>query len=898
MVAEPTIRTTIERMAQDRTPFIGRYRELGTILGELEEGSRILTITGPSGMGKTRLAKLVAGEAATLYEEGGAWFCSLVSCSSGPELEKAVGHALGIPQKQGRELSLAVANRGRILLVLDNLDDVVRDAIPVIRDWLDHSAELQILATSIVPLGIDEEVRFELGPLDLRDAINLYIERANRAWAGSNLLDSEGDTLEDLVGRLDRIPLAIELAAARVRVLSPRALLARMDNRFELLASSRPGRHGSMLKALSLTWSLLNDEEKLTLARISVFVGGFSLEAAEAILSPEDPHRAWDLLDGLRGKALVQVEEQDPPRFSVYESVREFGAMQLEALGASEDSVARHAAWFAQEGERHAARSVGREPEESIRWLETERANLLAALWRSFPDDPGTAARLGIVHSSNLSILAPVILDEALVDSVVDAATRAPEPSLLPRALWMRASARMKLGHVKEAREDAEAGLQRAREIGEKADEVRLLTLSGVLWVMTADIQHAKAELERAVALAEKGGEPILAGIALLYLGKTEELSSDLEASAAFYDRAHAIFRRHGAIALEGTALFAIGVVSAGRDELANARRAMSEARGIFQRLGVRALEADAIMNLGGVEVTAGNYQEAKVFLLEALELERRVGNRRFEALAILNLGILSLDKRELKQAEQHLCEALDIFDEIGDLRYRAEAQWFLAILNALDERRREALRNLEEASAFFEKAADRAGEAKVDVVEGLLELADARVLCRRTPGPQAKALEAQARERLRQIHQSQKQTSEGLIVARRIIERELDSDLEGEGADVGVTETKLFIGPETAWFEAGGERVELLRRTALRRMLHGLAEKHRDDPGTGLSQEELFDIGWTGEKVLPSAAASRVYVGVRTLRSLGLEGILIRDTDGYLLDPEVRVMMADGSEV
>jgi len=236
------VQATASKGWRGRTPFIGRARERSLITGELSRESVLLTITGPSGIGKTRLAKQIGVELLDAYQEdGGVWFCSLADCRTAAEVESGIARTLGIPQKSDADLASAISSRGRMLLILDNLDSAALQVGELLDDWLDSCPHLQLLTTSITPISVEGAIRIELGPLATSDAVALYLERAHRASADTLVAESDRPAVEELVRRLDGIPLAIELAAARVRVLPPKALLSRFGERFELLRSDAPG---------------------------------------------------------------------------------------------------------------------------------------------------------------------------------------------------------------------------------------------------------------------------------------------------------------------------------------------------------------------------------------------------------------------------------------------------------------------------------------------------------------------------------------------------------------------------------------------------------------------------------------------------------------------------------
>lgn len=287
----------------------------------LEGSTGLLTITGPSGVGKTRLLRQLLGEIDDATR-GCLIYAELGGCRRRAEIEGEVARRLGAPDLSGEALVEAVESRGRLLLALDDASAGAAAVKELVEGWLDRCGELQLIATSLLPLGVEGEIRFELGPLEPADAVELYRERAHRAWAGRTFTEAETADVEELVQRLDRIPKAIELAAARVRVLPPRTLLSRFDERFELLGLERD-EGGAPRDPLDRSWALLSERERSILMGASVFEGSFRYEAAIAILADPGSEAAMlDQLDGLRSKGLLRIEERGLPRFRLLGGVR------------------------------------------------------------------------------------------------------------------------------------------------------------------------------------------------------------------------------------------------------------------------------------------------------------------------------------------------------------------------------------------------------------------------------------------------------------------------------------------------------------------------------------------------------------------------------------------------
>ena len=318
-------------------PLVGRDRELAELTGLLRGGGpRLVTVTGPAGGGKTRLALQAAAELLDEREDG-VWYVALESVREAQLVRPTVAAALAVPEG---ELDRHLEQRS-LLLVLDNLEHLLDAAADVAAL---ASPTVSVLVTSRAPLRVTGEQEYPLGPLPVDDGVELFVERARAVRPAFR--EATG-TLGELVRRLDGLPLAIELAAARVRLLTPEAILDRIDHRLTLLtggARDRPTRQQTLRGAIEWSYGLLGEEERRLFARLAVFHGGFDLEAAEAVCDA-----TLDGIETLVESSLVRAEDD---RFSLLESIRELAVERLAESGELEELVARHAAHYLLLGEQ------------------------------------------------------------------------------------------------------------------------------------------------------------------------------------------------------------------------------------------------------------------------------------------------------------------------------------------------------------------------------------------------------------------------------------------------------------------------------------------------------------------------------------------------------------------
>jgi len=855
-----------------------------------------VTLSGPSGVGKTRLARQILAEVEGSFEGG--WFCDLIGAREIVHVEAAVARALGISDKHEQDLVRAISRRGKLLLVLDNLDTVASRIGEILGNWIDTCPELQILATSILPIGIEGEVRFDLGPLETSDAVELYLERARRASAGKVFTEKDEQAVEELVSRLDRHPLAIELAAARVQVLPPQMLLSRFDERFRFLrVPGGDGRHGSLLGALTMTWDLLSEAEQTILSRASVFEGGFTLEAAMQVLARRgDDVEFLDLLGELRSKALLQLEESEVPRYLLFESVRDFAAEKLRESGLLDETLLLHSTYFVEHGKLQAERLHGPSELEAAAWLHAERENLIAVLHRDVLDRPKLATQAGLAISALAAVEAPSSPSTIhLMEETLRAARRSEDPLLLATALGNHASSII-VQDPSRARSELEEGLALAEQVQDAQMEGDLLVREASLQWLADGMEQTEAFLERAVEIGIRENLPLIEVRALLGKGALAVRHRRLQEADSIYERVISVARRHGYQRFERFALVWVASVWMGQGRFREAREVLHDALSKLRQARDRPGEANALTNLGALELAMGNLDDAERHSLEAQVVQREVGSRRGEGLAIGNQGNVALERGDLELAESCLLQSLSALKEAGHKRTHTAVLPYFAVVEARLGRAREAQKTLEEARRYFREVDDQPSLLTSDILEGTLELAIARRL-----GPnlkdEAERLAKAAQERLEEALTPGREILDGMFQAIRILEKDLSDWTQASGQSEKHQPVEILrVGFDAAWFELPGQdRVELRGRVSLCNLLGALAKERLASPGTALGAHQLFEAGWPGVEIHPDSAASRVYVSIWRLRAAGLSDVLLKRTDGYLLDPAVPLVRAEG---
>lgn len=883
---------------RERTTFVGREREQTLLLEEIERGVPLLSITGPSGLGKTRLALQVARRASRFFEkEGGTWFCDLSQSREASDVELAVARALGMPQLHGEELLRAIEKRGRILLLLDNFDSVAGELEGLFGPWLDRCFNLQVIGTSIVPIGMAGEFDFALGPLEQEDAIELYLERARRASVGWSIPSGDEPLVEELVRRLDRIPLAIELASARVRVFSPRALLARLDERLELLRGGEPGRHSSLEDALTLTWSLLSSDEKLLLSKASIVPSGFGVDAAQALLGASREEEVLELLDGLRAKSLLHIVDGEHPRFFLFECVQIFARQALSVRGEEERAYREHRSFLIRRAEEWAALVEGPQVLSALAWLQAETKNLTAILRRDWEREPGQAVRAGLALLVSLEREGFPSGSLSAIDLSLVAARRDGDPARVARALLSLGKAKAHHAQLSAAHQHLREGLALAREAGDAPLVGKLHLELATSLTPTGSEGAIDGHIEEAIRIGRAEQLPSLESAGLVLLGnrlssqgRTDEALEKFWASIQLLQDNN--LRWHESKAWN---CYGVGLTFVGR--LGEARVALQEALSRAQSLDSRVLEAGIRLNLGGLELAAGNLDEAASHCQDALELQRRLGSRQGEVHCLANLGVVALCRGDARLALEHLRASTTLAAEGNHKEWVASLAIFLGVAEAKRGSLAQGRQTLSAGRSFFNERGSRRNRLAFELADSILDVLEAQQL-RDASSERAGALIHGAQQTLSKMRAAP-HAKENSYEAARLLERELAAWEDPPAAPPPAPVARpTLIGRDGGWFELPGkDRADLRRRVAIRKILAALIRRREERPNEGLTAHQLFEAGWPGVEIQQESAIRRVYISIWTLRDFGLADLILNRSDGYLLDPDAPIEIVEGDE-
>jgi predicted ATPase/DNA-binding XRE family transcriptional regulator len=647
------------------TPLIGRERELVAVCSALQQtGTRLLTLTGPGGIGKTRLALQVAAELEDKFADG-VYLVSLAPVRDPALVLSTIVQALGLKSmgdQRDDQLLVTYLHEKAALLILDNFEQAL-PATKAIAELLTFTLYLKVLVTSRAVLRLSSEHEFVVSPLDVPNlklaadpatlahspAVQLFVQRAEAVRAGFALTAENARSVAEICARLDGLPLAIMLAAARCKVLSPTAILARltgaMGGALGLLTGGVqdwPARHQTMRQTIEWSYNLLGEREQALFRRMGIFIGGCTLDAIEEVCGrrkagPQPRLRlAQDLstLDSVVAlvdqSLLRQVEDLDgEPRFSMLETLREYAFESLIAHDELEMIHQQHATYFLSLIEALEPKLRGAEQEFALKRLDADYDNLRAALTWSCASDLEMALRMAAVLWEYW----------------------------LSRGYWSEGRAWLTdILHRSETIPSLPAGLR-----------AQVLNGAGLLISVQGDQPAASVYLQESLRLFRQLGDQTGEAWALNHLGQTLIFSDQQEQAVPVFEASLQLFRALGDNWHSAWVLINLGDVSLDRGETDRTLQFFSEARDLFNVLKHKRGEAHAIDRLGRLAILCRDFNQATAHFSESLRLFDKIGELEGCALALQNLGRLAAERGQKTQAIEDLIESLRLFGNLND---------------------------------------------------------------------------------------------------------------------------------------------------------------------------------------------------------------------------------------
>jgi predicted ATPase len=709
--------------------FVGRGNELDELADRVKAGARLVTVLGTAGIGKTRFAREFGLSMAPEYQAG-VWFCDLTEARTELGICHGVGQGMGIPLTQADPLAqihAALRMRGRMLIILDNFEQVAEHAATTLGKWLQDTPEVQFIVTSREPLHLEGEQAFPLDTLAADDAdapaIRLFCDRAAEVRKDFKAEDITLDVIRRIVNELDGIPLAIELAAARVAAMPPKKILERLPQRFDLLTSRRRDagtRQQTLKAAIDWSWNLLNPYEKLALAQCSVFRDGFFLEAAEEVLdlssagfqpapavgvSPTAPGSAtvpvspsaegsgetplkligqrpmpliMDVIESLVEKSLLKAyqvpELPGEARYRMLESIRDYAERKManpDALGARASRPHR------QFHSKEAGTPTGPEAMRSLRLRHAKYYVSCAEGWDERIYGPEARAALDQIHVELENLFA---IQDRLSDSHSRLAARAilsVEKTLHLRGPWHPRIHRMEqaLRAIDAAIPDHTNRVERSPHTIALDSERELMRLRLLCAATTAHhdcgdresmAKLAREGLAYSKALPETSEVSIWKARMLRIHGQVDFRLGQNNDALACYEEAEAIVRRIGAEVDLSNVLIGRANVLGTQGRFDSSQSAFMEAEAITRKLGSLPGTAIALSNRSNVHKSRGEFELAMACCVEAESIWRQLANRPMVAMVLSNRGNVHLGKGEFDAALAFYRDALEIERDIG----------------------------------------------------------------------------------------------------------------------------------------------------------------------------------------------------------------------------------------
>ena len=933
------------------TRFIGREDELASFGAALER-FRVLTIVGAPGVGKSRLGLALALAYRDLHDGHHVFGIDLGAVVDRAGLLGGVAAEVGLQLPASGDLDAmmshvpaALARRGPMLLFFDHAENVVDDLTVLVAAAWRHSELAILIASRIdpsIPLAPDDDasplpsvrgrtMRLEPFPLPpastdgsttasmpgdisggtdfgsrtsaaLSHGEQLFLERAR---AARPTFEPDAGTLlaiRSIVRRVDGLPLAIELVAGRIDVLSPQ----RLDERLAEEPASEEA-YGRLDGVLMASWRLLGEEQQSCLSQLAIFDGGFDLHAAQSVVHLEgDAPPVVEVLSFLRRASLVEgydARATSDVRLSLLGAVRSFAAAQLDARGEREGVMLRHARHYADRANQWQTLVRRGQAGSALAALSIERHNLRAVV-TNFAESSVEAHRelaaralLGLhalwIHHGPLAAFwstAATLLAEGAFERL--------PPPLRAELLLAMARSHALAGDLAEATVRAEQAYDLLVAHGDEEGAIGAASIKGFCHWQAGDLELAHQVMEPAYRRARHHADcRRLAAVLANNLGSVARERGDLKAARAWCSEALKGYRALGNARGEGIARIFLGELHRSDGELLEARAEVAAGLELVAEADDQRQVGIAHLFLGQLDQQEGRFDQAQEHIDQAIAAHRQLGSRGYEALAHLAQAELTWERASPGAALPAIATALAVAHDLED-------RWATALILA--------------SAGGLEALLGRPGAAA--------RLERARELAERVADP--RLVQAVARHSLfTSVRAAEQAAAAGDAASARALLATVtgcgDADPTPMGSQGGPSQTPawsyltfvnrmldvaasrvqrrlsagapLVVDGAGDWFVTpAGERGSLGRRSSLRRVLACLAQRRQDCPGVAVAGDELLAVGWPGEIVLPKAGRNRVYVAIATLRKLGLGPLVLQRDEGYLLDPVVPLERRD----
>lgn len=876
------------RSARQERTFIGRRTDLDRIEQLLDDGAPLVTLTGTAGIGKSALARRILDR-----RDGLCAFCELTTVRGEAGIRQAVADALGLTQVDGPDgLVDALSALGPALLVLDNFEHLVAFADGTVSVWLAKVPELQLLVTSRERLRASDELVHELAPLPLptehdalerSEAAQLWLARVREQRPDYAFGGSDDPLVKRLLTELDGLPLAIELAAARMDTLQPAELVTRLEGALDVLAARR-GRGAITLRAaLEWSWELLSADERDLLARCAVFRGRIAPDAVESIAGSA---HALETLQALRDKSLLHwSRDGERTGLAMLVSIRKLAEEKLTESGQSDEATARHASYFLAFAE-HCAERAPSELSLSMQRLLDERENLLASVQRALDGKASGNLQLALrilvaideVHWSQDG--SPVVYLSWFDRALEHPGAAHVEPKLRARALLARARMAWRVSRIDTTERDIAQAMELADASGDRALSSLTRRFLALTHLLRGQLDDAEREASTALTLASELDDARLRGMARSMRVVAARLRGDSVAARREVELAIDDFRQVDDLPFLLSMRLENMFVDLDAGELEAAALHANEAAALHERLGIPR-SARLLFGLGHAALDSNDPITAEQRYAEARDAARAAGEIAWEISASTCKAIAMFEQGRMVEARFEYRELLPRIRHVGKHVYSALFNAVGAIFEASLGHHAAAAELLTGVDESTLSPAHRAGlaichmfvQAMADHATDLPERVTAlRILANDPKAPWV---------------------AEGRLLAR-LLERALTTRAQTTPPPA----RSMVVAEDGRWFAPpAGSRVECGNRPVMRRLLLALAHARLAESPRRLNATELIAAGWPGERIRPESAKNRLHVMLTRIRALGLREVIDGDDRGYFFSAEVSLAPASPAE-
>jgi predicted ATPase/class 3 adenylate cyclase/Tfp pilus assembly protein PilF len=710
------------------TSFIGREKEMKDVKDKLRQ-NRLLTLNGTGGSGKSRLS-LQAG--ADLIDDfaNGVWFVELAAVSDPEFLTSEIINALGIreePKKTPEETLVDYLKDKEILIILDNCEHLINACAELTERLLSSCPKLKIIATSREALNCEGEQTFKIPALTHPDpnskdtpeqltqyeSVRLFIERALSVNPKFRVNNENAPALAEVCSRLDGIPLAIELAAARTKVLSIEKIFERLDDRFSLLTGGKRTalpRQQTLRALIDWSYNLLTEEEKILWGRLSVFSGGWTLEAAEEVCEDEvtGKNEIVEMLSQLTEKSIV-IYDESKERYRMLESMKQYG---IEKLSDKNGMFLRHLNYYLELSEKAEPELNGNDPKLWLDILEADHSNFISAIdWSTNNENTEkgalVAAALGGFWSTKGHYSTGIRLNENIIQSPGEI-----DKSVKGKLLSSIGVFKFSQGDYEQAKKYSKESLAIRREIGDNSGIAVSIENLGKATALLGDIEQAKEYYEESLVIRKEIGDKSGIADSMHSLGTLSANQGDYEQAKEYYEESLIIRREIGSKNGIAATIHNLGSLSSYQGDYAQAVKYFEESLIVRKEIGDKNGIAATIHNLGTISIHQGNYEKARRYLDESLAVRKEIGDKYGIAATMNHLGVSFLHQGNYEQTKKYYERSLAVRKEIGDKYGIADSINNLGGVMFAQGNHELAEKYYEESLAIYKEIGNRSGIA------------------------------------------------------------------------------------------------------------------------------------------------------------------------------------------